>query len=44
MKKEKVFLLLLTVLLICSCGATATKSQISAEMAYEGVNNYCHST
>ena len=33
----------LTVVLICSCGTTATKSEISAEMAYEGVNNYCHS-
>ena len=43
MKKEKVFLLILTALLICSCGTTATKGKISAEMAYEGVNNYCHS-
>ena len=37
------FLFVLTALLICSCGITATKSQISAEMALEGVSNYCHS-
>ena len=30
-------------MLICSCGSNATKSQISAEMALEGVSNYCHS-
>ena len=28
---------------ICSCGTNATKSKISAEMALEGVSNYCHS-
>ena len=33
----------LTTMLICSCGSNATKSQISAEMALEGVSNYCHS-
>ena len=31
-------------LLICSCSNDSTKSEITAEMAYEGVNNYCHST
>jgi hypothetical protein len=41
--REKVFSLALTAVFICSCGVTATKSKISAEMAYEGVNNYCHS-
>ena len=41
--KQRVLFILLTILLICSCGSTATKSQISAEMAYEGVSNYCHS-
>ena len=41
--KEKVFSFVLIAVLICSCGVTATKSKISAEMAYEGVNNYCHS-
>ena len=27
----------------CSSGANASKSKITAEMAFEGVNNYCHS-
>ena len=34
---------ILTVLLFCSCGTNATKGNISAEMACEGVSNYCHS-
>ena len=34
---------MLTSYLICSCGNTATQSKISAEMALEGVTNYCHS-
>jgi len=34
---------ILTALLFCSCGANSTKSEITAEMAYEGVSNYCHS-
>ena len=29
-------------LLLCSCHTNAPKSGITAEMAYEGVNNYCH--
>ena len=29
--------------LLCSCGSNTTKSGITAEMAYEGVSNYCHS-
>ena len=33
-----------TILLLCSCGTNASKSEITAEMAYEGVSNYCHST
>ncbi len=40
--KQKVFSLVLTAVFICSCGTTATKSTISAEMALEGVSNYCH--
>ena len=35
------FILMAT--LLCSCGANSTKSEITAEMAYEGVSNYCHS-
>ena len=41
--KQRVLLAVLTAMLICSCGTTATKSKISAEMALEGVSNYCHS-
>ena len=33
-----------TILLLCSCGSNASKSEITAEMAYEGVSNYCHNT
>ncbi len=33
-----------TILLLSSCGSNASKSEITAEMAYEGVSNYCHST
>ncbi len=39
---------LFVVMLLCSChknNAEQTQSsEITAEMAYEGVNNYCHST
>ena len=35
--------IILTPLLLCSCGTNTTKSEITAEMAYEGVSNYCHS-
>ena len=31
-------------MLFCSCGSNTSKSEITAEMAYEGVSNYCHST
>jgi hypothetical protein len=31
-------------LLFCSCHSNAPKRVLTAEMAYEGVNNYCHST
>ena len=41
--KHIAFSFILTVLLLCSCGSNATKSEITAEMAYEGVSNYCHS-
>ena len=33
---------LLAALLLCSCHTNAPKKAITAEMAYEGVNNYCH--
>ena len=41
--KQIVLLLALTVLCLCSCGTNASKIMITAEMAYEGVSNYCHS-
>ena len=37
--------IVLVTLLLCSCGSKGTngsQSEITAEMAYEGVNNYCH--
>ena len=42
--KHIVFSFVLMATLFCSCGSNTTKSEITAEMAYEGVNNYCHST
>ena len=36
-------LIVLAVLFFCSCGTNITKGEITAEMAYEGVSNYCHS-
>ena len=41
--KQIAFSFILAILLFCSCGSTVTKSEITAEMAYEGVSNYCHS-
>ena len=37
------FLIVSIVLFFCSCGTNTTKGEITAEMAYEGVSNYCHS-
>ena len=41
--KHIVLSFILIATLFCSCGANSTKSKITAEMAYEGVSNYCHS-
>ena len=41
--KHIAFSFILTAMLFCSCGVNSTKSEITAEMAYEGVSNYCHS-
>ncbi len=44
--KQIVIVLVVTALLLNSCGSKGTKepqSKITAEMALEGVNNYCHS-
>lgn len=42
--KHIAFSFVLTVMLLCACSTNASKSKITAEMAYEGVSNYCHST
>ena len=42
--KHIAFSFILTAMLLCSCGSNTTKSEITAEMAFEGVSNYCHST
>ena len=42
--KQVTYIFILTVLLLCSCGTNASKGEITAKMAYEGVSNYCHST
>lgn len=41
--KHIVFSFILAFMLFCSCGSNTTKSEITSEMAYEGVSNYCHS-
>ena len=41
--KHIAFSFILIATLFCSCGSNAPKSEITAEMAYEGVSNYCHS-
>ena len=46
MMKQIALLFLLATMLLCSCGSKSTKespSKITAEMALEGVSNYCHS-
>ena len=42
--KHIAFSIILTALFFCSCGSKTLKSEITAEMAYNGVSNYCHST
>ncbi len=47
MKKSIVISFVFFALLLCSCQKSKTvesTDRITAEMAYEGVNNYCHST
>ena len=44
--KKLITICLLATMLLCSCGSKSTKEsqrKITAEMAYEGVSNYCHS-
>ena len=43
--KPLILSIVLVTLLLCSCGSKGTngsQSKITADMAYEGVNNYCH--
>ena len=42
--KHIVFSFVLPFLFLCSCDTNTSKNEITAEMAYEGVSNYCHST
>ncbi len=35
--------LALTALFLCSCKPGASHAGITSDMAYEGINNYCHS-
>ena len=42
--KHIAFTFISTAMLFCSCGSNTAKSEITAEMAFEGVSNYCHST
>ncbi|SFW42072.1 hypothetical protein SAMN02910409_2203 [Prevotellaceae bacterium HUN156] len=45
--KHIAFSFIFIAMLFCSCGSKSTKesqSEITAEMALEGVSNYCHST
>ena len=43
--RKKIFLLLLVSVALSSCsrGNDKENRELTAEMAYEGVNNYCHS-
>ena len=44
--KHIAFLFVFSTILLCSCGSKSTKDsrhKITAEMAFEGVSNYCHS-
>ncbi|MBQ2209324.1 MAG: hypothetical protein II404_05105 [Prevotella sp.] len=46
MMNQVALLFLLATMLLCSCGSKSTnesQSKITAEMALEGVSNYCHS-
>ena len=42
--KQIAFTILLAALVLCACSTSKSKGSITAEMAYEGVNNYCHET
>ena len=41
--KHIAFSFILIAVLFFSCGSNTTASEITAEMAFEGVSNYCHS-
>ena len=40
---KQIVLAFALIILMCSCGSSASKSTVTKEMAYEGVSNYCHS-
>ena len=41
--KRITYLELLAAWMLCSCSGNTPKSEITAEMALEGISNYCHS-
>ena len=41
--KQTVLSILLLITLLCGCQPKAAENTITAEMAFEGVSNYCHS-
>jgi len=43
MKQHIVTTILFIILLLCSCRHSASQRAITAQMALEGVTNYCHS-
>lgn len=42
MMKVQIVTCAVVVLMLCSCHTSAPQKELSAEMAFEGVNNYCH--
>ena len=42
--KHLVIIFVFLALLVSSCHSNTSKGMITKEMAYEGVNNYCHNT
>ena len=41
--KQIALTIIMMATIFCSCGTKVAKSEITAEMALEGVSNYCHS-
>ena len=41
--KQIAFSFILAAMFFCACSTNVTEGKLTAEMAYEGVSNYCHS-